>query len=69
MTEQRYHVTGMTCEHCAGHITEEVCRVDGVSRVVVDVAANSVTVSGISLDDARIREAITEAGYTVGAAV
>ncbi|MFD4141335.1 MULTISPECIES: heavy-metal-associated domain-containing protein [unclassified Streptomyces] len=68
MTEQRYHVTGMTCGHCADHIRKEVGQVAGVSRVDVDVAANAVTVSGPSLDDARIREAIVEAGYDVVAA-
>lgn len=55
MDEQRYRVTGMTCGHCAGHITEEVKQVPGVS--------------GTPLDNRLIRAAIVDAGYEVAAAV
>ncbi|WP_329259244.1 heavy-metal-associated domain-containing protein [Streptomyces sp. NBC_01478] len=65
MAQKRYTVTGMTCEHCAASVREEVSEVAGVSEVVVDVAANSVTVHGTDLDDARLRAAVVEAGYTV----
>jgi copper chaperone CopZ len=65
MAQKRYTVTGMTCEHCAASVREEVSEVAGVSEVVVDVAANSVTVHGADLDDARLRAAIVEAGYAV----
>jgi copper chaperone CopZ len=64
-TQKHYTVTGMTCEHCAASVREEVSEVAGVSEVVVDVAANSVTVHGADLDDARLRAAIVEAGYAV----
>ncbi|MCJ1676229.1 heavy-metal-associated domain-containing protein [Streptomyces sp. APSN-46.1] len=69
MDEQRYRVTGMTCGHCAGHITEEVKQVTGVSDVVVDLDAHAVTVSGAPLDDRLIRAAIVGAGYEVAAAI
>ncbi|MEU9178294.1 heavy-metal-associated domain-containing protein [Streptomyces sp. NPDC048550] len=69
MDEQRYRVTGMTCGHCANHITEEVEQVSGVSGVVVDLDTHSVTVSGTPLDDRLIRAAIVEAGYEVAAAI
>ncbi|MGV9994511.1 heavy-metal-associated domain-containing protein [Streptomyces sp. NPDC003374] len=65
MTQKQYNVTGMSCEHCAASIREEVSEVPGVSDVVVDVAANSVTVHGTDLDDGRLRAAIVEAGYGV----
>ncbi|MGW3291501.1 heavy-metal-associated domain-containing protein [Streptomyces sp. NPDC001002] len=65
MAQKQYNVTGMTCEHCAASVREEVSEVAGVSEVVVDLAANSVTVHGTDLDDARLRTAIVEAGYTV----
>ncbi|MFC8513871.1 heavy-metal-associated domain-containing protein [Streptomyces sp. NPDC057257] len=65
MTQKQYSVTGMTCEHCAASIKEEVTEVPGVSEVVVDVAAKSVTVHGSDLDDTRLRAAIVEAGYSV----
>ncbi|MFJ6790963.1 heavy-metal-associated domain-containing protein [Streptomyces angustmyceticus] len=69
MTQKQYHVTGMTCEHCVASVTEEVSEVPGVSEVVVDLAANSVTVHGTDLDDGRLRAAIVEAGYVVADSV
>ncbi|MFE9493370.1 heavy-metal-associated domain-containing protein [Streptomyces collinus] len=65
MDQKPYNVTGMSCEHCAASIREEVCEVPGVSEVVVDLAANTVTVHGTDLDDERLRAAITEAGYGI----
>lgn len=69
MAQKQYHVTGMTCEHCVASVTEEVSEVPGVSEVAVDLAANSVTVHGTDLDDARLRAAIVEAGYVVADSV
>lgn len=65
MAQKQYNVTGMSCEHCAASIREEVSEVPGVSDVVVDVATNSATVHGTDLDDGRLRAAIVEAGYGV----
>ncbi|MEV6736384.1 heavy-metal-associated domain-containing protein [Streptomyces sp. NPDC051104] len=65
MAQKQYNVTGISCEHCAASIREEVSEVPGVSDVVVDVATNSVTVHGTDLDDGRLRAAIVEAGYGV----
>ncbi|MEU6708430.1 heavy-metal-associated domain-containing protein [Streptomyces wuyuanensis] len=66
MTQKHYNVTGMSCGHCVASITEEIREVSGVSEVVVDLAASSVTVRGTDLDDERLRAAIVEAGYGVG---
>ncbi|MFI6770490.1 heavy-metal-associated domain-containing protein [Streptomyces sp. NPDC050355] len=66
MTESRYDVTGMSCEHCVSSITEEVSEVPGVSEVSVDLSAGIVTVRGVSLDDEQVIAAIVEAGYGVG---
>jgi copper chaperone CopZ len=65
MTEKLFAVTGMSCQHCANSITEEVSQVAGVSDVIVDVAAKAVTVRGTSLDDEQVRAAIVEAGFGV----
>ncbi|MEU7640104.1 heavy-metal-associated domain-containing protein [Streptomyces sp. NPDC039016] len=65
MAQKQYTVTGMSCEHCAASIKEEVSEVPGVREVVVDLAANAVTVHGTDLDDERLRAAIVEAGYGV----
>ncbi|MCH5677472.1 heavy-metal-associated domain-containing protein [Streptomyces gilvus] len=65
MAQKQYLVTGMSCEHCAASITDEVSQVPGVTDVNVDVTAGSVSVGGTELDDARLRAAIVEAGYEV----
>ncbi|MFF0628089.1 heavy-metal-associated domain-containing protein [Streptomyces sp. NPDC004296] len=65
MAQKQYTVTGMSCEHCAANIKEEVSEVPGVREVMVDLAANAVTVHGTDLDDERLRAAIVEAGYGV----
>jgi copper chaperone CopZ len=60
-----YAVEGMSCGHCAQSITDTVTRVPGVSRVEVDVAAESVRVSGHGVADGAVREAIVAAGFAV----
>ncbi|AOR36000.1 transporter [Streptomyces fodineus] len=65
MDQKQYNVTGMSCEHCAASIREEVSEVPGVSEVVVDLVANAVTVRGTDLEDERLRAAIVEAGYGI----
>ncbi|WP_405818621.1 heavy-metal-associated domain-containing protein [Streptomyces sp. NBC_01390] len=69
MARKQYLVTGMSCEHCAASITEEVSRVPRVNEVDVDVTAGSVSVGGTDLDDGLLRAAIVEAGYEVAEAV
>ena len=59
-----YSVPGMTCGHCKASIEAEVGKVAGVSAVLVDLDAKTVTVSG-SGDDVAIRAAIDEAGFDV----
>lgn len=64
MAEITYTVAGMTCGHCERAVTEEVAAVAGVSSVAVDLATKHVVVRGEALDDAALRAAIEEAGYT-----
>lgn len=62
-------VEGMTCANCVTHVTEDLLEVDGVLDVSVELRsgeASPVTVvSNDPLDDAVLRAAIDEAGYTV----
>ncbi|HEX2315445.1 MAG TPA: heavy-metal-associated domain-containing protein [Thermomonospora sp.] len=61
-----YTVVGMTCGHCVSSVKEEVGEVPGVTAVEVDLASGNMTVTADGpLDDARIREAVAEAGYQV----
>ncbi|KXC06134.1 heavy-metal-associated domain-containing protein [Microbacterium hominis] len=70
MSTQTYAVDGMTCAHCAGAVTREVRKVDGIDDIAVDVTAGTLTVTvddgaaGAALD-AEIAAAVEEAGYTV----
>jgi copper chaperone CopZ len=59
-------VTGMTCDHCARAVREEVGALPGVSAVDVDVAAGKVVITGSPLPGpAALGEAIAEAGYAL----
>lgn len=60
-----YTVHGMTCGHCVASVTAEVSKIDAIDDVQVDLASGTVRVSGTEIDDAAVREAIDEAGYTV----
>ena len=62
--ERTYVVDGMSCEHCRAAVTDEVRRVPGITGVEVDLDGGTVTVHGTGADDAAVRAAIDEAGYT-----
>lgn len=64
MTESKYHVVGMVCQHCVSFVSEEIERIPGVSGVAVDLRSGQVTVaSNAALDLADVRAAVAEAGY------
>lgn len=64
MTQTTYTVTGMTCNHCARSVTEEVSEITGVSDVAVDLATGAVTITSAEpVSDVDVRAAVEEAGY------
>lgn len=63
-----YRVPGMHCGHCKAAVSEELCAVDGVEAVDVDLDTKLVVVRGQGLEDAKLRAAIDEAGYEAEAA-
>jgi copper chaperone CopZ len=66
MASSTYTVKGMTCDHCAGSVTAEVTKIDGVTDVAVDVAAGRLTITSADpVSDADVTEAVEEAGYEV----
>ncbi len=66
MGASSYTVTGMTCGHCVGSVTEEVGQVPGVTGVEVDLASGVVTVTAAGLvDGAAVAAAVEEAGYAL----
>ncbi|MEU4897192.1 heavy-metal-associated domain-containing protein [Streptomyces sp. NPDC044780] len=59
-----YQVTGMTCGHCEGAVSEEIGALDGVDSVKAVASTGQVTVvSTAPLDDEAVRAAVDEAGY------
>ena len=66
MTTTSYTVVGMTCGHCVNAVTEEVSAVPGVSTVDVDLESGGLTVSSDApVDEAAVRAAVEEAGYSL----
>jgi copper chaperone CopZ len=56
----------MTCSHCVNSVHTEVSQVPGVIEVQVDLTSSAVTVtSEAPVDEAAIRAAVDEAGYTL----
>jgi len=59
-----YKVSGMTCDHCEGAVSQEISALDGVTAVTAVAKTGEVTVaSAAPLDEESVRAAIDEAGY------
>lgn len=57
-------IEGMMCKHCQKHVHDALSKLDGVSEVVVDLAAGKATVtSGESISMEVFEKAIVDAGY------
>ena len=66
MVSSTYTVQGMTCDHCATSVTEEVSKIAGVSDVRVDITSGRVVItSDQPVTDEAVVEAVVEAGYQV----
>ena len=64
MEHSTYLVQGMTCDHCARAVTDELTKITGVTGVTVDVETGQVVVASIApLGDVAVGEAVDEAGY------
>lgn len=63
---QTYDVVGMTCDHCARSVGNEIRKIDGVDAVAVDLVTGVVTVTSsgdVAVTD--VASAVTEAGYAL----
>jgi copper ion binding protein len=61
----RFPVRGMTCSSCVNRITRAVRRLDGVTRVEVDLRGETATVrrEPALVSNATLAAAVTDAGY------
>jgi copper chaperone CopZ len=66
MVSATYKVTGMTCDHCARAVTEELTSLDGVTGLAVELVpggVSAVTVSSdVPLSSDAVAAALDEAG-------
>ena len=59
-------IEGMTCNNCAHHVEEALKEVHGVKSAKVDLKGKYAVIElAHTVDDAEIKEAVDEAGYTV----
>jgi len=64
-SERIYQVRGMTCAHCVAAVEAEVGAVEGAEDVAVELASGRLAVRGRDFDDAAVRAAVEEAGYSL----
>ena len=57
-----FKLDAMSCGHCVAAVTETIKEVDPQARVEVDLDRKQVKIES-SRDQARIAQALTEAGY------
>lgn len=63
MEQLKLTVSGMMCEHCKMRVNNAILNVSGVKEVNVSLKDGTVEVKGESLDETKIKAAITSAGY------
>ena len=63
---KQINIEGMSCGHCVRHVENALMEVAGVASVEVNLQAKHAVVelSG-DVEDAKLKEAIEEAGYNV----
>lgn len=59
-----FDVQDMTCGHCVSMITKAVKQTDRDAQVTVDLSSKRVQIESVAADEAELRAAIQEAGYT-----
>ena len=66
MSVESFNVVGMTCSHCVAAVSSEVSKIDGVTKVEVDLTSGAVSVeSDRPVDPNAFAAAIDEAGYAL----
>jgi copper chaperone len=65
--EKTLSIEGMSCKHCVEHVRNALVGLPGVSGADVDLKKKRAIVSGTALDEAAMRAAVSEAGYSVTA--
>ncbi len=68
MAEVKVKIDGMMCEHCEKHVKEALEALPFVGSAAVSHTSGEavITLTG-AMDEAKVREAVEEEGYTVTA--
>ena len=61
--KKSYRVEGMRCGGCSSSVERAIVALAPGAKVEVDLAAAQVTVEGVE-DDALVRQAVEDAGFT-----
>ena len=58
-------IEGMMCPHCEATVKKALEAIDGVESAEVSHTAGTAVVTGAALDDAKLKSAVEDKGYTV----
>ena len=58
-------IEGMMCPHCEATVKKALEAIDGVESAEVSHTADTAVVTGTALDDAKLKAAVEDKGYTV----
>ena len=58
-------IEGMMCPHCEATVKKALEAIDGVESAEVSHTAGTAVVTGAALDDAKLKAAVEDKGYTV----
>ncbi|MEM9423685.1 MAG: heavy metal translocating P-type ATPase [Spirochaetota bacterium] len=69
MDRTQFHVQGMTCASCVGHVEKAIQGLPGIEKALVNLATEQATVhfDGARVNEERIFQAVIAAGYGVAA--
>jgi copper ion binding protein len=63
---KKIFIEGMSCAHCVNHVETALKEICGIQSVTVDLGGKVAVVElAHEVDDNKIREAVSEAGYDV----
>jgi copper chaperone CopZ len=61
---KKVFIEGMTCGHCASHVEEALKEVSGIKSAKVDLKGKVAVIElEQSVEDAKIKAAVEDAGY------
>ena len=58
-----FTVVGMTCKNCKAHVEKGILEIEGIEDVIIDLVNGQVRVSGIDVDNLKVKQSVEEAGY------